>query len=71
MERPTKELMLTGSLIDALLSQRFLLSDSRRVMNTEKYIVRLNDEERQELNTIVKKLKGTSQKIKRAIVLRT
>ena len=38
-------------------------------MNTEKYIVRLSDEERQKLETIVKKLQGTSQKVKRAIVL--
>jgi hypothetical protein len=38
-------------------------------MNTEKYIVRLSDEERQKLETIVKKLKGTSQQVKRAIVL--
>jgi hypothetical protein len=38
-------------------------------MNTEKYIVRLCDEERQELHTIVKKQKGSSQKINRATVL--
>ena len=38
-------------------------------MNTEKYIVRLSGEERQKLETIAKKLKGTSQKVKRAIVL--
>ncbi len=38
-------------------------------MNTEKYIVRLSEEERLELQTIVKKLKGTSQKVKRAVVL--
>jgi hypothetical protein len=38
-------------------------------MNTEKYIVRLNDEERQELQTIVKKRKGSSQKVNRAIAL--
>lgn len=38
-------------------------------MNTEKYIVRLSDEEREELRVIVKKLKGTSQIVKRAIVL--
>ena len=38
-------------------------------MNTEKSIVRLTDEERQTLESIVKKLKGTSQKVKRAIVL--
>ena len=38
-------------------------------MNTEKYIVRLSDEERQKLETIVKKRNGTTQKVKRAIVL--
>ena len=38
-------------------------------MNTEKFIVRLSDEERQELETIVKKLKGTSQKVNRALAL--
>ena len=38
-------------------------------MNTEKHIVRLSNEERQKLETIVKKLKGTSQKVKRAIIL--
>ena len=38
-------------------------------MNTENYIVRRTDEEHQTLETIVKKLKGTSQKVKRAIVL--
>ena len=38
-------------------------------MNTEKYIVRLSEQERRELKTIVKKLKGTSQKVKRALVL--
>ena len=38
-------------------------------MNTEKYIVRLSAEERLELEAIVKKLKGTSQKVKRALIL--
>lgn len=38
-------------------------------MNTEKYIVRLSEAERQELQGIVNKLKGTSEKVKRAIVL--
>ena len=38
-------------------------------MNTEKYIVRLSEGERQELETIVKKLKGTSQKVNRALAL--
>jgi ABC-type branched-subunit amino acid transport system substrate-binding protein len=38
-------------------------------MNTEKYVVRLSATERLELETIVKKLKGTFEKVKRAIVL--
>lgn len=38
-------------------------------MNTKKYIVRLSFEERLACETIVKKLKGSSQKVKRAIVL--
>ena len=38
-------------------------------MNTEKYIVRFSSEERQELEKIVKKLKGTSQKVNRALAL--
>ena len=35
----------------------------------KKYIVRLNDEERRELITVITKLKGTSQKVKRAQIL--
>lgn len=35
----------------------------------KKYIVRLSKEEREELNVVVKKLSGTSQKVKRAQVL--
>lgn len=35
----------------------------------KKYIVRLSDEERTELQLIVKKLKGTSQKVRRAQAL--
>ena len=38
-------------------------------MNTEKYIIHLSDEERQELETVIKKLKGTSQKVNRAMAL--
>ena len=38
------------------------------VMN-KKYIVRLNDQERQELVAVITKLKGTSQKVKRAQIL--
>ena len=35
----------------------------------KKYIVRLNDEERKELIEVITKLKGTSQKVKRAQIL--
>jgi hypothetical protein len=35
----------------------------------KKYIVRLNDEEREELTQAVKKLSGTSQRVKRAQIL--
>lgn len=35
----------------------------------KKYIVRLTDEERTELSFVVKKLKGTSQKVRRAQIL--
>jgi hypothetical protein len=35
----------------------------------KKYVVRLSDEERAELEYVVRKLKGTSQKVKRAQVL--
>lgn len=35
----------------------------------KKYIVRLNDEEREELQRVVKKLNGTSQKVRRAQIL--
>ena len=35
----------------------------------KKYVVRLTDQERAELNQIVKKFKGTSQKVRRAQIL--
>jgi len=35
----------------------------------KKYIVRLSDEERHQLHEVVKKLKGSSQKVRRAQVL--
>lgn len=35
----------------------------------KKYIVRLSDEERQELHSVIKKLSGTSQKVRRAQIL--
>lgn len=36
----------------------------------KKYVVRLTDQERDELNVVIKKLKGTGQKVKRAEILR-
>jgi hypothetical protein len=35
----------------------------------KKYIVRLTDQERDELAAVAKKLKGTSQKVRRAQIL--
>jgi hypothetical protein len=35
----------------------------------KKYVVRLTDEERAELAEVIKKLKGTSQKVRRAQIL--
>ena len=35
----------------------------------KKYVVRLTDDERRELEQVVKKLKGTSQKVRRAQIL--
>lgn len=35
----------------------------------KKYIVRLTDQERDELKSVIKKLKGTSQKVRRAQIL--
>lgn len=35
----------------------------------KKYIVRLSDEERSELTTVIRKLSGTSQKVRRAQIL--
>lgn len=39
------------------------------IIMEKKYVVRLSDEERSELQLIIKKLKGTSQKVRRAQVL--
>ena len=38
-------------------------------MSLKKYVVRLNDAERQQLLEVTEKLKGTSQKVKRANIL--
>jgi hypothetical protein len=46
-----------------------MLSGTRRCIVQKKYIVRLSAEERLELQGVVKKLKGTSQKVRRAQIL--
>ena len=42
---------------------------TRRCTIQKKYIVRLSDEELAELHTVIKRLKGTSQKVRRAQIL--
>jgi len=42
---------------------------SREALMRKKYVVRLSDTEREELAGIVKKFKGTSQKVRRAQIL--
>jgi hypothetical protein len=44
-------------------------SGSKEVPMTKKYIVRLSDAERRTCEEVVKKLKGTSQKVRRAQIL--
>jgi hypothetical protein len=46
-----------------------MLSGTRRCIVQKKYIVRLSDEERLELQGVISKLKGTSQKVRRAQIL--
>ena len=46
-----------------------MLLGTRRFPMNKKYVVRLTDEERGELSEVVKKLKGTSQKVRRAQIL--
>src|SRR3954471_16399211 len=41
----------------------------RRSPMNKKYIVRLTDQERDELSAVIKKLSGTSQKVRRAQIL--
>jgi hypothetical protein len=45
------------------------MRETRRLPMNKKYIVRLADEERDELLAVIKKLKGTSQKVRRAHIL--
>jgi Homeodomain-like domain len=42
---------------------------TREAPMNKRYIVRLSDEERDELAAVIKKLKGTSQKVRRAQIL--
>src|SRR5262245_60174233 len=46
-----------------------MLCGTRRCAMQKKYVVRLTDQERNELQDVVKKLKGTSQKVRRAQIL--
>src|SRR6476646_2635739 len=46
-----------------------MLRGTRRCAMQKKYIVRLTEEERLELQAVIKKLKGTSQKVRRAQIL--
>jgi hypothetical protein len=46
-----------------------ILRATRRARMEKKYIVRLTDQERDDLATVIKKLKGTSQKVRRAHIL--
>ena len=46
-----------------------ILRATRRARMDKKYIVRLTDQERDDSATVIKKLKGTSQKVRRAHIL--
>jgi hypothetical protein len=53
----------------AELIESAMLHGTRRCAMQKKYIVRLTDWERDELNSVIKKLKGTGQKVRRAQIL--
>src|SRR5271154_2731664 len=46
-----------------------MMRGTRRFPMNKKYIVRLTDQEREELAAVIKRLKGTSQKVRRAQIL--
>jgi Homeodomain-like domain len=46
-----------------------MMRATRRFRMNKKYIVRLTDQERDELAVVIKKFKGTSQKVRRAQIL--
>src|SRR5262249_33830750 len=51
------------------LSRLAILYGTRRCAVQKRYIVRLTDQERDELRGVVQKLKGTAQKVRRAQIL--
>jgi Fe2+ transport system protein FeoA len=51
------------------LARWAILLATRRARMDKKYIVRLTDQQRDELATVIKKLKGTSEKVRRAHIL--
>src|SRR5205085_1289964 len=53
----------------AVGGESVILRGTRRCAMEKRYIVRLTDQERDELENIVKKLKGTGQKVRRAQIL--
>ena len=59
----SQELVLAG------WSESRKLRVTRRCLMLKKYVVRLTDQERDELQAVVKKLKGTGQKVRRAQIL--
>src|SRR5262249_61620856 len=46
-----------------------MMRAARRPRMNKKYVVRLTDQERGELGAVIKKFKGTSQKVRRAQIL--
>src|ERR1700726_1183134 len=46
-----------------------MLCGTRRFAMRKRYVVRLTDQERGELQGVIKKLKGTGQKVRRAQIL--
>src|SRR5262249_15480950 len=59
----SQKLGLGNSVVPRIMRQPW------RIPMNKKYIVRLTDEERNELSVVIKKLKGTSQKVRRAQIL--
>lgn len=51
------------------LLRRMVAGQSKEASMRKKYVVRLSEEERQVLTGVIKKLKGSSQKVKRAQIL--